>query len=461
MSEGGTRNDDSPQPGLASNQDSSERSRRIQRRVTRAAIPVLATVRQGREILRRLRGGRHVIDYFHQVDDAYSELALQAVAELRERYDVDFRFHLVSQVDKLFAPEPDMLASYARRDCALVAPHYGLSFPEGAGRPSDELVGRVEALLANLRSDLRFVDVGLEAGRALWAGDVAALDKLSERVPGASRGAVSEALESGNRLRAKRRHYSGAMFSYAGEWFWGVDRLHHLERRLIELGAATAGKDAKIRFDRPPLDAGANQNDGRLRLEMFPSLRSPYTAMIFDRTVDLAASVDVPLELSPVMPMVMRGVPAPGAKGLYIMTDALREANHIGAPFGDMHDPIGKPVLRGFSLWPLAKKKGRGTQFLSSFLAAAFAEGRSTGTDEGLRFVVERAGLDWKEAVVFLEKDDWRDELETNRQTMYQGLGAWGVPSYRLTGPDGEPDLCVWGQDRLWLVAAEIKRRLA
>jgi hypothetical protein len=33
------------------------------------------------------------------------------------------------------------------------------------------------------------------------------------------------------------------------------------------------------------------------------------------------------------------------------------------------------------------------------------------------------------------------------------------VPSYRLSGPDGEPDLMVWGQDRLWLVAAEIRRR--
>ena len=29
----------------------------------------------------------------------------------------------------------------------------------------------------------------------------------------------------------------------------------------------------------------------------------------------------------------------------------------------------------------------------------------------------------------------------------------------KLSGPDGEPDLEVWGQDRLWLVAAEIRRR--
>ena len=41
---------------------------------------------------------------------------------------------------------------------------------------------------------------------------------------------------------------------------------------------------------------------------------------------------------------------------------------------------------------------------------------------------------------------------------MVEGMGLWGVSSYRLCGPEGEPGLD-WGQDRLWLVAAEICRR--
>ena len=156
----------------------------------------------------------------------------------------------------------------------------------------------------------------------------------------------------------------------------------------------------------------------------------------------------------------MRGVPAPGEKGIYIMTDAIREAEHLGVPFGDMFDPIGEPVLRGFSLWPFARDAGHGAEYLSSFLRAAFAEGRRTGTDEGLRFVVERAGLDWSEAQTHLDRDAWRAELEENRQTMYEELGAWGVPSYRLLDAEGHTLLSVWGQDRLWLVAAEIRRHL-
>ena len=159
------------------------------------------------------------------------------------------------------------------------------------------------------------------------------------------------------------------------------------------------------------------------------------------------------------------------------MLDTIREAEHIDAPFGNMFDPIGRPVERGFSLWPWAREQGRGAQYLSAFLRAAFVEGRNTGTDEGMRHVIEQAGLDFEQARVHLDQNvdqnldqdldsaggqsGWREELETHRRVMYEELGVWGVPSYRLRGPEGEPDLCVWGQDRLWLVAAEIRRRLA
>lgn len=461
-----TRSENSAQAGLASRQDAPEIARRIQRRLTLVVPKIRARIFSARETLRRLRGGRHVIDFFHQVDDAYSQLAIEAIRPLLDRYDVVFRFHLVSQTDRLHASEPYMLADYARRDCAWVAPYYGLDFPKDAEPPSDDTVRKVQSLLASLTDDPLFLTVAAEAGRALWTADDAGLARLVERVPSASTSEVTAALESGNALRKKRRHYSGAMFWYAGEWYWGVDRLHHLERRLIEYGAsridhgASQPSEEPPRFARPPIDAGTIRNSGRLSLQIFPSLRSPYTSIIFDRSLEMAAVLDIPVSVRPVMPMVMRGVPAPVAKGLYIMLDTLREAQHLGVPFGDMYDPIGRPVERGFSLWPFARDHGRGAEFISSFLRAAFIEGRETGSDEGIRRVVEEAGLDWTDAQKSLDTQYWRPELEANRQDMYNELGLWGVPSYRLQGPEGEPDLCVWGQDRLWLIAAEIKRRL-
>ena len=463
MSEPRTRENADPQPGMASRQDHSDTRREIQRLVTLAVPPLRHALLEGLELWRRVRGARQVIELFHQVDDPYSELALRAITELQPRYEVDFHFHLVGPADRLHAPEPEMLADYARRDCGLVAPWYGLDFPTeptDAKRPAPDAVRKVESLLAGLTGDARFLPVALEAGRALWSGDHDALTRLAARIPTASEQEIARAREAGNRLRRQRGHYSGAMFWLSGEWYWGVDRLHHLERRLIRYGAARARRP-KPRFDRPAIDPGSIQNDGRLSLEIFPSLRSPYTAMIFDRSLEMAARVGLPVSIRPVMPMVMRGVPAPAAKGLYIMLDALREARHLDVPFGNMFDPIGRPVERGFSLWPWANEQGRGAEYLSAFLRAAFVEGRNTGTEDGLREVVREAGLDFEQARVHLDRDGWRKELESHRRVLYDELGVWGVPSYRLRGPDGEPDLCVWGQDRLWLVAAEIRRRLA
>ena len=50
---------------------------------------------------------------------------------------------------------------------------------------------------------------------------------LQDKMGGAE-GSLQERQSSGNNLRNKLGHYSGAMFYYEGEWYWGVDRLYHL-----------------------------------------------------------------------------------------------------------------------------------------------------------------------------------------------------------------------------------------
>jgi hypothetical protein len=117
-----------------------------------------------------------------------------------------------------------MLAAWAMRDAQLIAPHYGLKSPS-------RLHGRSDTL-----------------------PDPAALDAGSERL-------------------AALGHYSGAMFHYAGEWFWGVDRLFHLEQWLRDLGAC---KDPALAFicPRPVIDV-AGIDASALTLDFYPSLNSP------------------------------------------------------------------------------------------------------------------------------------------------------------------------------------------
>jgi len=446
---------------VASRSNPTALQRRVGSRIMRLLLsrPQRDASRGLRELSRRLRGAPHRVHYFHQVDDPYSHLAAQALGPLCERYEIELVPHVAATDTGPNLPEPELLANLARRDCAAVAPHYGLAFPPLGAPPPDESLRLAERLLVAARTQgpQAFASLAVQVGRALWEGDEGSLKELSATRPSASEAEARRELSEACELRRKHRHYSGATFLHSGEWFWGVDRLHHLERRLTELGASRS--DRALLFPRPAIPMEPVPRASELSLEVYPSLRSPYTAIAFAPTLRLAERSGIQLVVRPVLPMVMRGVPATFAKGIYIATDALRESEALGTPFGRLVDPIGEPVRRAYSLWPFAVERGKGNAFLAAFLRAAWAEGVDTSADAGLRRVVETAGLSWAEARPHLGDPAWEPELEDNRLAMVGELGQWGVPSYRLAGPAGEPDLCCWGQDRLWLIGREIQRR--
>ncbi len=409
---------------------------------------------------RRLRSEPHRIDYFHQVDDPYGQLAAQVLAPLVERYDVEIAPHLVGKPPDAAAPDRVRLEAFALRDAADVAPGYGLVFPSKATAPDATSLERASSILARAISSGGFTNAAARVGSALFGGDASALEGLARELGEAGESEVRGQTETGDRLRARLGHYLGAMFHYGGEWYWGVDRLWHLERRLQSLGLLRSGMSAEPIARRPELQSRPTEAAPRsFALEFYPSLRSPYTAIVMERVYELARRTSVELVLRPVLPMVMRGLPVPRAKQVYIMLDTKREAEDAGVSFGNVCDPVGAPVERGFSLYPWARERGRAAEYLGAFTRAAFAEGVDTGRDTGLRHVVERAGLDWEDAKPHLDGDTWRAELEENRIALL-ALGLWGVPSFCLRASSGEALYSTWGQDRLFRVEQEIRARL-
>ncbi|MCA0893277.1 DsbA family protein [Microbulbifer agarilyticus] len=435
--------------------------------MTRVCAPQRLQARRDKaEAARQRDGAAHVVEYFHQVDDGYSHLAAQMLGALAGRYGIELVVHLVSAPSGDNVPEPELLARLSRVDAALIAPHFNLRFPAGDTAPAPELVEQASAILC-AQSTSGFLACAAEVDQALWAGDRARMQALATRWGSASGDLVAERIAAGNTRRRQLKHYSGAMFFYGDEWYWGVDRLYHLERRLAELGADQLPTNPAL-APRLPVEPVQGASASSLTLEFFASLRSPYTAVCFDRVVAFARAAGIKLVLRPVLPMVMRGVPATREKGMYIFTDAAREARAAGVAFGNFYDPIGDPVRRAYALYPWACKQGREVELMSCFLRAAFAEGINTNKDRGLRYVVEQAGLDWQQAQDILTADartpqgerDWENVLEGNREVLYQA-GLWGVPSFRLLDQNGREQLAVWGQDRLWLVARTIQKLLA
>ncbi len=426
----------------------------------RFADPARRAARWQRAEQARQRAGRaHEVLYFHQIDDPYSQLAVQALAPFLARYAVELKIKVVAEPTPIAIHEQSLWDQWAARDAAAIAPYYGLEYEAPVAKPDAEQLALARRLALMADTPQAFAAHARRIDRVLQSGATDALAQLAAGQALPSAAEAQQRLDENFKLRHKLGHYLGGMFHYEGEWYWGIDRLHYLEARLDALGTrradAPTGPSVALRRSAQRTVEGSQ----RLRLEFFPSLRSPYTHLSYARVAELCRRYPVDLVLRPVLPMMMRGVKADRRKGLYIVQDTLREAESLGIPFGNIWDPFGTPVLRAYSLFPWARDRGRGFEYLHAYSQAVWSERVNAYSLPGLRSIVERAGLPWSEAQARLDNRDWEAELERNVQDMV-AAGSWGVPTLRLAASAHAAEFTVWGQDRIWLIEEEILKRL-
>ncbi len=418
----------------------------VKNRVTRSLFSIERrnNNRRKAERKRQASGAPHTIEYFHEVGDPYAHLMVQLLPEFCQRYEVELTVHLVPPPPDWAAPDRERLETYSRLDAARIAKRAGLRFTDPGTQPTQDQLRIANAQLLAANEQGTFLDKAEQIGEQLWQGGL-----TDGRAPGTD---IEAALEAAGTRRDELGHYLGATLYYAGEWYWGPDRLHYLEQRLRELGATKI--DAGEALIYPPADAPSGNTghapDAAPELHWYLSLRSPYTAIVGERVKALAEAYGATLKLRYVLPMVMRGMKVPRKKGFYIMSDVMREAERRGIPFGNAVDPVGEPVERGCAILEEAIQRGKGFEFAQSFLTGVWAEGLDAGTDRGLKKIVERVGLSWSEMKPLIGTDGWRPVAEANREEMFK-YEIWGVPSFRV----GE--VAVWGQDRLWVIEDALK----
>ena len=411
----------------------------------------LLKARARAERARRSAGEPHRVHYFHQVDDPYSALLAACLPALLRRYDVELVAHVVSAPADAAAPDRERLVAYSRQDAERLAQRHGLGYRDPGAQPSAAALQRATQALVAAAEQGGFAEMAGPLSADVWAGAGAGAGAAAQQgqpawaaAPQASPEQAALHVVAATALRERLGHYLGATLYYGGEWYWGLDRLHHLEQRLQDLGAQRACTTGLMFPPAPDLSAPIALADPAT-IDFYFSFRSPYSALVAPRVFELGRLTGARVRLRYVLPMVMRGLAVPRAKRMYISLDAAREARLRGTPFGRINDPVGRPVERGLSLMPLAERQGRGQAYVLSFMHGVWAEGIDAGSDRGLRRIAERAGLSWADAQAAQQDDAWRQAAEAHRVELL-GLGLWGVPSFRVGGT------ATWGQDRLWVV---------
>ncbi len=389
--------------------------------------------RRRAEAWRKLTKQPYELTWWHRADSPHSFVLAQALPGLLDHFpDLQLVPRLIAEPVAAAMSDRERWQRWAMADAAELAGAHGLVPP--AQQPRQDAVRRAHGRLQQL-SGRPFLEAAIDAGHLLFGGrDVAGPSpELAQLQAGLSE------------LHSAGHDYPGVL-SFLGENFWSLGRLGLLEQWLVGLGL---GRRSCL------TEAPAEPLLGARKLQLWLSARSPYSYLALDRVERICREHELELELKPVLPMVMRGVPAPLRKRMFILFDAAREAHAHHIPFGRICDPLGGGVERVLAVYPLAHDEGRGLRWLQAALRGIWSEGVDVSTDAGLVRVADEAGL--PEALMWrgLDEDRWESLVEDNRQDL-ERLGLWGVPSVRLSGPEDQTLWTAWGQDRLWI----LERRL-
>lgn len=418
-------------------------------------LDLLNEVRLKAEKKRQEENRPHEVLYFHKVDDPYSHLTIQYIEKLKSSFDIILTPVLVGEEDPKSIHEPSLYSVYCLEDAKRIAPFYGIELSADS-YPKNDLIDKANSILSVVE-DKDFSEVGSIVSDALWHDNETALDELAKKY-NATEDVVKSKIELGNKLRNDKGYYFGSAFYYEKELYWSVDRIHHLEDRLTELGIKKELVNEPICA--PEITAPSIlRSDRSVQLSYYPSLNSPYTYVSAKRVRELREDYPINLITKPVLPMLMRNMTIPAFKGKYIISDAAREGRKNDYAMGKIYSPIGKPARRAYSLFPIVDEAGKGFEYIDDLLYASFHEGINIGEEDYLKSLIDKLELNWSEIKKSLGTKQWKKVLDDNLKDMYEG-NCWGVPSFKITDSDGSNPYYVWGQDRMWLLKEEINKRL-
>lgn len=442
-------------------------------------------------------GNIPVVTFFHAPSDPHSTISLQALKIVVQKYNVRILPKIVSPLrDQEIAghsTEYKTQWEWAVKDCSIMAKTHGLK-PLPVKSSADVhfedfnkkslvydvlLVEIIERLFEDQRSSsskgshgldsnhcIKFLDVAIQIGNLLFSttDKYDKIEPLNSEISGRlhdmddsdvlrCRNAIVGNIEALKKLG----HYLPGMLYMKPDFYWGVDRLFHLEKRLLERDLGHSNHQSPLFAQNYNLRALKVPNVHNIKVRppsnkivMYYSFRSPYSQLAVDRIYKLGNAWGISVETKPVLPMVMRGLPVKQKKGLYILSDAMRESYQIGFPWGSMLDPVGAGTIRAFVLWfEYVVPEAREEAFLRSFSICVWAKAIDPATDAGMKIIVEKAGLDWGIAQSYLQSNhglggnSWR-EFEKNNQEEMSSLGLWGVPCFTYG-----KDHVFWGQDRI------------
>ena len=410
------------------------------------------------ELKRKATQQPYELEVFLHINDPYSYLLVQVLSDIDKRYNINLRLRTIYQINHEMFPEQEMWDKNAFDDATRLADLYSLKMPKKRPNKTNKTTDNTIKQLVEAETSTHSHELYCKIFHHYWQQDDTEHNNSNteETINSATCTQSYKAVVKLNEARLRQLgHYMAAMIYFGGEWYWGLDRLDHFEKRANRMGLSKESPPV-INYNRTyhnfcnnSVGAPAPKEPPLTPLTLFFSIRSPYSHIGLERAVKLAKHYDIELIVKPVLPMMMRGLSVPNAKKMYIFHDTKREAQKYGIDYGYVADPLGAGVERCYALFEYAESQGKSVEYLLAYARAVNAQGIRSETDKGLKKILLSCGLDWQTAKPLLNNKSWNAWADQNLQEMYS-YGLWGVPSLKYK------NTTVWGQDRIFVIENEI-----
>jgi 2-hydroxychromene-2-carboxylate isomerase len=183
------------------------------------------------------------------------------------------------------------------------------------------------------------------------------------------------------------------------------------------------------------------------------SFRSPYAWLGYHRVGPALGALPVKIQTIPVFPPpdYPNDPAAVPAKLAYIVHDAGRIAEAYGLPPMRWRGDVATDWMRPHAAYVCATDQGKGDAFAMGVFEARFCEARNVGTDDTLREVAVRCGLE-PDALVAAADDPAVHQRVGLGMLQAREDGIFGVPFFAWR------DQRYWGNDRLEWLVRDIRR---
>lgn len=386
--------------------------------------------RQTARAVERLGGRDATLRFFHDPGCARSWLMLEALIAFQENYDVTIVPYLVSSPSEPYVRDLRSYYKFSFRDAQIQAKYYGLTLPQR--QPSQPQIHTVLQELRDRPKSPDWLRYAHHLGHALFCGT--SIPESFAPVTG---------LESNEQLLHQLGNYRGGTVFAHGAWYFGVDRLHLIEKgyEALSVGEGNTLTPKPNALPKIPKET----------LYFYFSFRSPFSYIALPRVLTLAATHDLPLETIAVFTPENERRPAPLRMQLSLLLDAAREGREAHVHFGRVnalsrqtHEELTSVF---YGLYGDAERQRR---YLHAAMRAVWSRGVDFDAPHAWDRIQAESKLSADETQRFIKDRSWLSDARSHGEYL-QANGYLNVPAFRMGST------LYWGYDRLTQLEAQLQ----